>query len=429
MMYEEEGIFPRLKNQILREEEIIGEINKLLDALNKNPKNKNVANRINELKRNLRKENKILLRFIYGISIVKPLNYQKQPAGEKIQEIQNEKLPDIKAKEEFLLPALEKRTLRRIKEKDVEDVKKKIKKPNIYVRFSNKMFSEFSGKLITQGKFDSVKKNLVKANIDIMPKSYISVIFFTTLISAGISFFIFLFFLFFNFGVKLPIITLSTESIGIRFLKVFWILFVVPAGTFLFMYLYPSMEKSSVEKKMNRELPFATINMAAISGSMIDPTKIFNIIVSTREYPYLEKEFIRVVNNVNLLGYDLVTSLRNSAFKSPSKKLVDLFNGIATTIASGGDLPRFFDERARSLLFEYNLEKEKETRAAETFMDIYISVVIAAPMILMLLLMMMRISGLGLNISTSTITLIMVLGVSIINIISLVFLNLRQSGE
>lgn len=202
-----------------------------------------------------------------------------------------------------------------------------------------------------------------------------------------------------------------------------------PILTFLLMYFYPSTERSSIEKRINQELPFATINMAAISGSMIDPTKIFSIIVVTKEYPTLEREFLKIINGVNIMGYDLVTILKNSAFNSSSKKLRDLFNGLATTISSGGDMPKFFDERAKSLLFEYNLEREKSNKAAETFMDIYISVVIAAPMILMLLLIIMQVSGLGIALSSSAITIIVVLGVLLINIVFLSFLHIRQQNE
>jgi flagellar protein FlaJ len=169
--------------------------------------------------------------------------------------------------------------------------------------------------------------------------------------------------------------------------------------------------------------------MAAVSGSLADPTKIFSILTLTKEYPNLEKEFIKIINGVNVLGYDLITVLRNSGQNNPSKKLSDLLNGIATTINSGGDLPKFFDERAKTLLFEYNLEKEKSTRAAETFMDIYISVVIAAPMILMLLLIMMQVSGIGIALSTSAITLIIISGVSVINLLFFAFLHIKQSGE
>ncbi len=78
------------------------------------------------------------------------------------------------------------------------------------------------------------------------------------------------------------------------------------------------------------------------------------------------------------------------------------------------------------MLFDYRLEQEKDTKSAETFMDIYISVVIAAPMILMLLLIMMKVSGIGISLSTNMITVIMVLGVTMINIGFLTLLNMKQ---
>jgi flagellar protein FlaJ len=192
------------------------------------------------------------------------------------------------------------------------------------------------------------------------------------------------------------------------------------------MYTYPGLEKSSTENRIEDELPFATIHMSAISGSMIDPSKIFDIIISTHEYPYIEKEFKKLINEINLYGYDLVSALRSAAYNNPSKKLSELFNGLATTINSGGDLPGFFDKRAQTLLFENRLEQEKKTKAAETFMDIYISLVIAAPMILMILLMMMKISGLGISMSTQMITIIMVIAVTMINIVFLTFLQLKK---
>jgi hypothetical protein len=59
-------------------------------------------------------------------------------------------------------------------------------------------------------------------------------------------------------------------------------------------------------------------------------------------------------------------------------------------------------------------------------MDIYISLVVAAPMILMILLMMMKISGLGVAMSTQMITIVMVVAVTMINIVFLTFLQLKK---
>jgi len=239
---------------------------------------------------------------------------------------------------------------------------------------------------------------------------------------------LFFFFMFFNIQPLLPIVVKSTETFLVRLPKVILIPLILPLVTFVLMYFYPSLERKSLGIKINQELPFATIHMASISGSLLEPSKIFKIIITTQDYPEIEKQFIKIMNELNLYGYNLVSALRNVAFNSPSERFSDLLNSLATTINSGGDLQDFFEERAESLLFDYRLEREKENKTAETFMDIYISVVIAAPMILMLLLMMIKVSGLGLDLSIPSITLIMILSVSIINIVFLVFLHLKKPG-
>jgi len=259
--------------------------------------------------------------------------------------------------------------------------------------------------------------------------TYVPVIFFSTLVSVIVAILVMVFLLFFNVSSAPPFITSIEESLGIRFLKVFWILFAVPVATYAFAYFYPELEKKSLESKINQELPFATIHMSSITSSMIEPSKIFSILISTGGYPHLEKEFIKLQNEINIYGYDLITALRNRSANSPSRKLADLYNGLVTTITSGGDLPQFFEKRSQTLLFEHRLEVEKSAKTAETFMDIYISAVIAAPMILMLLLMMMSISGFGISLSPFMISLIMILSVSIINIVFLTFLHLKQPKE
>ena len=170
--------------------------------------------------------------------------------------------------------------------------------------------------------------------------------------------------------------------------------------------------------------------MSAIAGSKIEPSKMFEIIVSTEEFPHVSREFTKVINEVHIYGYDLVSALRESAANTSSKRLSEVFNSLATTITSGGDMAEFFDERAKTLLFDYRLERERYTRSAETFMDIYISVVIAALMILMLLLMIIKTTNLGLTgLTTGSITLIMVLGVSGLNILFITYLYLKQPGS
>jgi flagellar protein FlaJ len=170
------------------------------------------------------------------------------------------------------------------------------------------------------------------------------------------------------------------------------------------------------------------MHMSAIAGSGIEPSQIFKIIALGNEYPYTKQEIKKILNQINVYGYDLVNALKNSASTTSSPKMAELFNGLATTISSGGSLTDFLDKRTETLLFDYRLEKERSTKLAETFMDIYISVVIAAPMIMMLLLVLISVSHISIGLGILEITLLIISIISLINILFLVILKVKQPG-
>jgi flagellar protein FlaJ len=231
--------------------------------------------------------------------------------------------------------------------------------------------------------------------------------------------------LFINISFEVPFILLNDDILG-KIPKIIWIIPVLPISTFLIMYLYPSAEKSNIKGNIDSELPFVTIQMSAIAGADIEPSNIFKIIAMNKEYPSIKQEAKKIMNQINLYGYDLVTALRNVSIASPSEEWAELLNGFSTTIRSGGDLSKYLTKKAESMLFGYRLKREKETKSAETFMNIYISIVIAAPMLLMLVLVMLNISGLGFQMSVPVMTLVVVSIVSLINIIFLAYLQVNQ---
>ncbi len=418
----------RIKEAVFREVRVMKEFLALLAYIKSadEQERRMINNQAEKLKFVLRRTNKELLASLEGTSVQRPLSELEIKSAEDIKKLQKKKpgLKPQKSKEK--MSELDREILKRLKKGGKKVVVKKEKKASGYVKLANTLFSRLVKNMIKQKKFKTLEKDLIKSNLGYPPITYISVMMLTTLVSLAGAFFIFLFLLFFNIVQELPIIVFVTESFFERLSKIFWIPIGIPLAVILFMYFYPSMERKSAENKINQELPFATIHMAAISGSLIEPTKVFSIICSTKEYPSLEREFNKLLNEINIYGYDIVTALKDLAVNCPSPKLGELFNGLATTITSGGNLYDYFEKRSQTLLFEYRLEREKKTKAAETFMDIYISVVIAAPMILMLMLMMMKISGLGISLSTPMLTFLIVGAVSVINIFFLMFLQVKN---
>ncbi len=386
----------------------------------KDPYEKNeFLKKFREQKEKLKKENLELKKRISGLELKKFSSEKEKENFEKnVIEYKKEQLSD-----------LERNALERLKLKNDKVEKKVEKKPSKYYEFANKLFAEKVKIMLKEQKFRELTQNLVKSNLEYTSITYISLMFLNTILSFFIALIVFAFFLNFNLVPEFPIIAKVTEPIALRLVKLIWIPIGIPIFVYLFMYSLPSLEKKSLEKKIDAELPFVAIHMSAISGSMIGPVKIFSIIVSTKEYPNVGKEFNKLLNEINIYGYDLVTALKDIALNTPSQKLSELFNGLSTTITSGGNLYNFFDKRAQTLLLDYRLEKEKEAKSAETFMDMYISIVIATPMVLMLLLVMMKISGIGISLPTEMITFLVVGAVSLINIFFLLFLQVKQSDS
>jgi archaellum biogenesis protein FlaJ (TadC family) len=286
-------------------------------------------------------------------------------------------------------------------------------KAGFYVKASNALFYNLSNSLIEQGKFKGLRSELRTAGMSIFSASYISVMFFSSLLVL--------------IGTFIIIMLLAITSLGfLVIIRNLGLAVLLGGSTFLVLYFYPSIEKGSLKSKIDDELPFVALHMSAIAGSGIEPSKIFEILTADEENRAVAGEFRKIVNQVNIYGYDIITVLKNVAKETASKKFAELLNGMAMTISEGGQLSDFLAKRSETLFFDYKLSRERYTKLAETFMNIYISVVITAPMIFSLLILLMGVSGFGGGLSPATLTTILILGVSVMNVIFLIALHLKQ---
>ena len=358
-------------------------------------------------------------------SIGKLINMRYSPSKEQIVSVTINKGD----REEFLRNlSLSGLAIEKIKKKyRIERPERKFKKVNRYAKISNRFFKKFSNSLVNKGYFSKLNFGLRKIGSPFILNTYLSMMFFSMLMVFLLAIFVYALSLFFHFSINLPFLIPSEEAVYLRALKNIWILIIFPALTFVSFYYYPLSEEKALKSKINQELPFVTIYMSAIATSGVSPVNIFKIVSAGGEYPSTQREINRLLNQVNFYGYDLGTALKNSARRSPSKKLAELFNGLSTAISSGGDLKRFLNKHSESLLFDYRLERESYTKTAETFMNLYISISIAAPMILMILFVMINMTGMSFyGLSNTVMSFLIIFGIAILNLIFLIFLHLRQ---
>jgi len=318
-------------------------------------------------------------------------------------------------KQKFLKDlGIEKKYIRKIRKKILN---KKIPKTqeisthSTLASFSNKLFYKVSSNLSKTAFFKGVQKDLRKASMSYTLKTYISITLFLTLLTFIVSFILALFFT-------------SSFITGIRNLGIALILTII---IFFLALSWPANTASSNRKKIDSELPFATSHMAAIASSKVEPSRIFSIMTLSKEYIAISTECRKIVNQINVYGYNLTTSLKNVAKQTPSKSFAELINGMATTITTGGNLATYLNERAKGILLDYKLKHERYASIIGMYSDIYTALLIAAPLIFMLLLAIISIIGSTfMGMPASTLANLGIIVIAVLNVAFLIFLQLTQ---
>ncbi|MDI6737752.1 MAG: type II secretion system F family protein [Nanoarchaeota archaeon] len=253
---------------------------------------------------------------------------------------------------------------------------------NEYGKFANRFFEPLT--IAVTSRFNTelqgFYKTLRASGIKVLSKTYISMIF----LSAVIAFFA---------VTLLASVFYSAPNIIIQVLRGIFIGLLGAAVTAAVMYFYPSSVAKTKESAIKADLPFVIINMAAVAGSGAKPISIFKTILSSDEYPGLRDEIKKIVNYVNLFGYDLSTALRAVARDTPSLRFKDVLDGIVNTISSGGDLKEYLNAMADESLTTYKLERQKAVEQVGTYSDIYTTILIAAPLLFFVTLAIIQTMG------------------------------------
>jgi pilus assembly protein TadC len=384
-----------IKGNIQKEKELIQQLKTLIDEKKKSPGQAEFYNKS-------------------ILSIIELLDSSNRSIPDLLEEKRSASLSGAsvnKKEKERIMGELniEEDLLKSIKKKEKIEGKKEAMKIGGFSKTASRIFSNIAFSLKDREFFAKLKNNLKKSNMPYLLANYVSMVLLMTLISLIVSLLIAGF-----------LIINGQIGFGLAFLA-------LPIIVFFFAFFYPSSQSSSIEGKIEDELPFAIIHMAAISGSGVTPLHIFQIIAQSGEYPAISIEMRKIINQINLYGYNLVNALRNTAKSTASQRLADLLNGIATTISSGGNLRDYLDKNASDTLTDYKLRRRRYTTISETYADIYTGLLIAAPMIFMIILVLVNVLGGGISgMSPEVLSYIGIGAIVVLNIAFIVFLEISQ---
>jgi flagellar protein FlaJ len=235
--------------------------------------------------------------------------------------------------------------------------------------------------------FPALRSDLKKIDLKMSLEEYFALAIFT-------SFLIFL--------ILLPIFSLVFTLLLPLYVFTYLSSFLIALGaavlSFLFFIFLPTQIKKSKAKKIEDELPFATLYLSSISSSNLSLPQTLEIYEKASIHENVKKEVRNIIRNLKYFGMDILTALEKSIEKTPSKKMEELLWGILTTLRAGGNLTSYLKEKSKELFNEY-LRKIYEFAQSLTFyIEIYlISVVLGVLFFIILTSIFAGIAGAAYN--------------------------------
>jgi flagellar protein FlaJ len=159
----------------------------------------------------------------------------------------------------------------------------------------------------------------------------------------------------------------------------------------------PVAKAKSRGKNIDRHLPYVAnfINTMSVAG--ISPSEIFGTLAGIKLYGEVQKEAKKITTEIELMGNDAITALRNAITISPSKKFKDFLQGIIAVLQSGSDLAPYFDRCVDRYMFDDLEERKKNLESLAIMAESFVTTVIAFPLFLVIILSVMGLTSGGIS--------------------------------
>lgn len=163
---------------------------------------------------------------------------------------------------------------------------------------------------------------------------------------------------------------------------------------FILFILYPRVKCWERERKIDGHLPYAICWTSFMATIGVVPYMIFKKLAETEEFfGEVSQEAKLVVRDVELLGFDFISALRNLTFATPSIQMRTFIQGAVTNALSGGEMGTYFISKARETMEENRKNFAEFIDTLGLISEVYIIALVAAPLLIIIMfaaMMMLR---------------------------------------
>ena len=250
------------------------------------------------------------------------------------------------------------------------------------------IFGDYFGR--RREKFGSVSENLMKARIYVPMERWLSNAAFYSIIGV-----IFALFIYLLMKVMLSFILKPEFVFGLTDIILIPVVIVIAFfSVFFSFYFLPQIKAWERRGKIEELLPYAIGYISSMAAIGVIPYEIFKKLSGMGEnYGEVSMEAKQIVRDVELLGFDFITALRNLATVTASPQMRSFMQGAVTTTLSGGEMGSYFINASKMYMEERRRKYGEFITMLGLFAELYVVGLVAGPLLIVVVMSIMCFLG------------------------------------
>jgi len=161
--------------------------------------------------------------------------------------------------------------------------------------------------------------------------------------------------------------------------------------TFGVLQIIPAFRVKNRASNLLEEIPHFIGYMSTLATSGLSLEGIFKAIAKEETDEDIVKDARFIVRNIDILGMDLITAIKDLILRTPIGPYSELLDGAIITVSTGGDLKQYFNATAKVQLEEKKMLLQKTTESLGSVAEIYTILLIVFPLLAIIMLSIMGI--------------------------------------
>ena len=234
------------------------------------------------------------------------------------------------------------------------------------------------------GEGSKLETDLLKAHMKFRVEDYLAFVWFTVFVLIGAAV---------GIGALMGLLSIFIKLPLWLQLIIYILLAMLPIIAYSLLMGMPASTAKARKKDIDKRIPHAMNFISTLASADVSVDVIFSELSKQKIYGEIQNEAQWITRDIELLGKDVITAIRDGASRSPSVKFQDFLQGVVTTTLSGGQLKPFFLAKSEQYARLAKLDDKNTSETLGLLAESFVTVVVAMPLFLIVMMSLMALIG------------------------------------